>query len=109
MKGKNIMSMKKIKKGKFKFKPLSPFKTYEEEANFWDTHDTTELIDKSTLRFKGKTLVADVDPEKVKMAASMTIRLQTRLQRKLESVASQMGLSVSSLARMWLIEKLRTV
>lgn len=25
-------------------KPIKPFKTLEEEAKFWDTHDTSELF-----------------------------------------------------------------
>lgn len=89
---------------------MLPFKTYEEEANFWDTHNITELWDPKTVRrTKSGGLIADVDPERVKKAASMTIRLQNGIQRKLESVASRMGLSVSSLARMWLMEKLQTI
>lgn len=109
-KGKIIIIMKKIKRTNFGFKPVSPFKTYEEEANFWDTHDLTELWDPKSIKFtKGGTLIANVDPKKVKMAASLTIRLQPVTQRNLEAVASQKGLNVSSLARMWLTERLATV
>lgn len=89
---------------------MKPFKTYEEEANFWDTHNLTELWDPKSISVgKNGTLIAAIDPIKVKKAASLTIRLQTNLQRDLEAVASQKGLNVSTLARMWLTERLATV
>lgn len=89
---------------------MAPFKTYEEEANFWDTHDLTELWDeKSVKRTKSGGIIANIDPKKVRKAASMTIRLQKDTQRKLEAIASQKGLNVSSLARMWLTERLASI
>ena len=27
-----------------KIKPIKPFKNLEDEANFWDTHDTSEIF-----------------------------------------------------------------
>jgi len=30
-----------------KIKPIKPFKTLEKEAEFWDTHDTSEIFKNS--------------------------------------------------------------
>ncbi len=94
---------------KFKFKPLAPFKNYEEEANFWDTHDVTDFWDPKTIVRTKNGLMAAIDPKKVKKVAMMSIRLQPSLQRRLEEVASSKGLNVSTLARMWLMEKAQAV
>ena len=103
-------NMKSLKVKNYKYKLMAPFKTYEEEANFWDTHDLTDLWDPKSIKIgKNGTLMAAIDPVKVKKAASLTIRLQTNVQRGLEAAASQKGLNVSTLARMWLTERLATV
>lgn len=98
--------MKKIKKTKFKFKPIPPFKSYEEEANFWDTHSVTDFIDPKTVVVSRKGFSAAIDPKKVKKEASMTIRLQREIQRKLEAIASERGMSVSTLARKFISDGL---
>jgi predicted phosphatase len=78
-------------------KPIPPFKTLDEEAEFWDTHDVSRFgripLDKLPLleREKEETLV---------------LRLQKSLKVKLTRVARSKGLDVSSLTRMWLAEKL---
>jgi len=78
-------------------KPIHPFKTLDEEADFWDTHDVSEFgkipLNKLPLieREKEKTLI---------------VRLQTSLKTKLTRVARTKGLDVSTLTRMWLAEKL---
>lgn len=102
------MNSRKTRKTTFKFKPLPPFKSYEEEANFWDTHSVTDFWDPKTVEWNGKVLTAAIDPKKVKKEASMTIRLQRDWQRKLESVASRMGMSVSTLARKLILDGLRS-
>ena len=82
-------------------KPIKPFKTLEEEANFWDTHDVSDLFSNP------KTPVSKlsrIEPEK---QAVMTIRLQGSVKRRLENIAQQKGINPSTLSRMWLIEKVR--
>lgn len=107
-----FMNMKKTKNTKFKFKPMSPFKTYEEEAHFWDTHNVFDYMDKSTIKMTKNGLVADVDSKKIgrfKKDRSLTIRFSNNLLEKLENIANNLGLSVSTLVRMWTTEKLSTV
>lgn len=75
------------------------FKTIAEEAEFWDTHDITDFLDELT-------------PVKVKFnfgkpkEETITVRLQTSLKTKLAKVAEEMGINTSTLARMWIVEKI---
>ncbi len=101
------MTTKKRRTNNYKLKPLAPFKSIEEEANFYDTHDLTALLDPKTIARSKDWFTAAIDPKKVKKVATMSIRLQPGLQRRLEGVAFSKGLNVSTLARMWLMEKLQ--
>lgn len=85
-------------------KPVPEFKSLTEEAEFWDSHDLTEYFDFSKAKW-GKFVL-----EKPKTKDnSLTIRLQSDLKEKLDSLAQKLGLSASSLIRMWTIEKLSSV
>lgn len=92
---------------------MAPFKTYGEEANFWDTHNIFDYMDKSTIRVsKNGLLTADADSKKVakyKKDRSVTIRFPSNLLEKLETTASNLSVSVSTLIRMWTAEKLSSV
>ncbi len=84
-------------------RPLPKFKTDLEEAVFWDTHSLTDYFDFSkplNMRFE----LAGTEKEE-----TLTFRLQKNLKAQLEKIAKSLGLSVSSLIRMWTIEKLRTI
>lgn len=102
MKGENFM--KGIYKG-----PLYPtkasgkipaFKSYEEEANFWDTHSFTEFEDE----LEDVDIVFDLDKPREE---SLILRLQRSFKRALGKTARRKGLNISTLARMWLMEKLQ--
>lgn len=93
------MNSKKLKRKIFKKVP--EFKTDLEEAEFWDTHSLTDYYDFS----KGK-LGGFILDEDAKKDMSFTIRLLPDMGKRLKKVANDLGLSASSLARMWLIEKL---
>ena len=78
------------------------FKNYQEEAKFWDTHSITDFMDELKpikITFKLKSPKED----------SVVIRLQKPLKRRLEEVAANQGLSMSTMIRMWMIDKLRTI
>lgn len=77
------------------------FKSYAEEARFWDTHELTDYFDRS------KKVVLDFSAAKKKKDSVLTVRLQPELKMKLGAVAEEMGIQASTLARMWLVEKLR--
>ncbi|OGM27140.1 hypothetical protein A3D00_05510 [Candidatus Woesebacteria bacterium RIFCSPHIGHO2_02_FULL_38_9] len=85
---------------KVKAKKIPKFKSYEEEANFWDTHDVTNYFSDAkdvNLNFKLEKSKEDV----------LTVRLQPSLKLRLTRIADEMGTGASTLARMWLVEKLR--
>jgi len=81
-------------------KPIKPFKTLEEEAEFWDTHDTSEI-------FKNpKVSISDLLELKPKKDVVMTVRVQKVVKDKIEKMARMKGVNSTTLSRMWLIERL---
>lgn len=80
---------------------IPDFKTYEEEAHFWDTHDITDFEDET----EDVEIVFELDKPRSEM---LVLRLQKNIKDKLERIARSHGLNVSTLARMWLMEKLQT-
>lgn len=84
--------------------PITPhgripaFASVEEEAAFWDTHDVTDYLDES-------------QPARVTVSQELAERLTVRLDRadreELVRRAAAKGLGPSTLARMWLKERLR--
>lgn len=82
-----------------KVKKIPKFKTIAEEARFWDTHDVTDYL--SEMR---ETKVS-FDPLAPKEEI-LTIRVQSALKRRLEKIARSYGLNLSTLLRIWFIDKL---
>jgi len=74
------------------------FASYEEEADFWDTHDTTDYED-------------EFRPVRVRFAKhlsqTLNIRLDTDTLHALRAEANQKGVGPTTLARMWIIEHLK--
>jgi len=89
-------------KKSYRPKPIPPFKTLEEEANFWDTHDLS-LIFKNP-----KTSLSKLPLLEKEKTDTLVVRLQKKLKDRLERVARSKGLNISTLARMWLVEKLQS-
>lgn len=86
-------------KKKFKWPDFDKM-SYKEEANWWDKHDFTEFWDE----------LADVDivvDLKKPKEEALVVRLQKDFKERLKKIAYQKGLNVSTLARMWLLERLR--
>ena len=77
---------------------IPEFKSREEEAEFWDTHDTTDFEDE----FK---------PVKVRFAKKLSeglhIRLDAASSVELRSIAQEKGIGPTTLARMWILEHLK--
>ena len=77
---------------------IPAFKSKEEEARFWDTHDFTDY----TGEFK---------PVRVRFAKNLsrgiTIRLDPETLAILRSQALQKGVGPTTLVRMWILERLR--
>ena len=81
---------------------IPAFKSYEEEANFWDTHSFTDFEDE----FEDVEIIFDLDRPKEE---TLIVRLQKNLKEKLENLAKRKGVSLSTLARILLTERLQSV
>jgi predicted DNA binding CopG/RHH family protein len=79
---------------------IPEFASIEEEAEFWDKHDTTDFED----QFK---------PIKVRFAKNLTegitIRFDPETLTKLREQAKKRGIGPTTLARMWILEHLQRV
>lgn len=77
---------------------IPAFKTYEEEANFWDTHSVTDFENQT----KDVEIIFELDKPRDE---SLVLRVQKPFKNQLKKIARNKGLDVSTLARMWLMEK----
>ncbi len=75
--------------------------TYDEESKWWDTHDLGDYWD----QMKDVEIVFELDKPRDE---TIILRVQKNLKETLEKVARSKGLNISTLARMWLMEKLQT-
>lgn len=85
-----------VKKGTMK--PIKPFKSFEEEATFWDKHDALDVL--------GKDIKVGV--HRALKDNTLTIRFESDDIQKLRGKASYLGIGPTTLARMWIREKLQT-
>ena len=88
-----------MKKKKFKFPDFDKM-TYKEEAYWWDAHSFADFWDE----------LEDVDivfELKKPRDETLIVRIQKEFKDRLERAARSKGLNISTLARMWLMEKLR--
>lgn len=79
---------------------LPKFASEQEEAEFWDTHDSTEFLEETEsveMRF--------VDRRPVKQ--QITIRLEPSAIVEIKKVASGKGIGYQTLIRMWVMEQLQ--
>jgi hypothetical protein len=77
---------------------IPAFNNIEEEAAFWDTHDFTDFADES--RPVHMTVGQD-------LAERLTLRLDQSDRQELAKRARAKGVGPSTLARIWLKERLR--
>lgn len=82
---------------------LPKFKSYKDEVKFWDAHDATDYFDRKD------AVILDFSKTQKKKESLLTVRLQPQLKIRLNSVAQDMGTQPSTLARMWLMEKLKSL
>jgi hypothetical protein len=78
---------------------IPAFQNIEEEAAFWDTHEVTQFVG------------AELRPVEVAVGSELAERLTLRLDKsdreQLAKQAKRLGVGPSTLARMWLKERLR--
>ena len=89
-----MVKIKIVKKGAIK--PIPPFKTLEEEADFWDTHSAVDEINEGTT----------VGFHRANKTHTITIRFEPKKLQTLREKADRMGVGPTTLARMWIMEKL---
>ncbi|HEU0022070.1 MAG TPA: CopG family antitoxin [Dehalococcoidia bacterium] len=77
---------------------IPEFANYQEEAEFWDTHDTADFEDE----FK---------PVRVRVAKNLsegiTIRLDPKTLQTLRTLAREKGIGPTVMIRMWIMERLK--
>jgi hypothetical protein len=77
---------------------IPEFRSVEEEAEFWDTHDLADYW-------------KEFKPIRVRVAKRLseplTIRLDPETLAELRSRAKQKGIGPTTLARMWVLERLQ--
>jgi hypothetical protein len=77
---------------------IPAFSNIEEEAEFWDTHDVTELMDQ----------LEPVNVQWVRKSGSpLSVRLDSRDRAELTMIANERGVGPSTLVRMWIKERLK--
>lgn len=80
-------------------KKLPEFATEQEEAEFWDTHDSTEFLDETepvAVEFE------DARPPK----KQISLRIDPLAINRLKAIAAQKGVGYQTLIRMWVMERL---
>jgi predicted glycoside hydrolase/deacetylase ChbG (UPF0249 family) len=77
---------------------IPAFANYEEEAAFWDTHDFGD--------FWEETEPVEIVFSK-QLSTNFTVRLSPATLKLLRKHAERKGIAPSTLARMWLVERLR--
>jgi len=88
-------------------KKIPEFKSEEEEALFWDEHDTTEFIEEF------EPAEVEIAPElkdkilsKRELKKAVTLRLEPSQIEAIKKIAAKKGLPYQTLIRMWLTEKI---
>ncbi len=91
-----VASAKSKKKSTYKTKPasISKARTLKEQAEFWDTHDTTD--------YPGEWVEFEVDIE----ARHHYVAVDPDILSGVRQVAHARGLSTESLVNLWLQERL---
>jgi hypothetical protein len=92
----------------FRFKPIPPFTSYEEEAAFWDTHSVADDWD------KGKMVKVVYEPEakkakkpkQLKPDTAIHVKISAQMKHLLEQKAKAQASTISALLRLWVSQKL---
>ena len=83
-----------------KFKPIPKFKNIQQEAQFWDAHDTTDYIDWSKAE---ETIFSNLKPS----TESISIRLPSSLLANIKNIANKKDVPYQSLMKIFLSERIK--
>ncbi|NKQ35101.1 MAG: hypothetical protein HF973_05730 [Chloroflexi bacterium] len=78
---------------------IPQFKTEQEEADFWDSHDSTEFMDETEAV---NVTFVDVRPA----MKQISLRLDPSVIDQLKSLAVSKGIGYQTMIRMWVMERL---
>ena len=87
------------KKITLKGKKIPRFKSYEEEADFWDTHSPLDYGSWKEVKLEFAKPLVHI----------LGVRLDAKTIDKLSELGSGMGIGPSTLVRMWVMEKLKSL
>ena len=77
---------------------IPAFSSYEEEANFWDTHSISDFTE-------------DTEAVQVRATRGLSVNVQVRFDpetdHELEAIARERGMKKATLIRIWVLERLR--
>lgn len=79
---------------------IPTFNSPEEEAEFWDTHDTADFEDefeRTEVRFAKN------------LSQGITVRFTAESLETLRATAQRKGIGPTTLARMWILERLEAI
>jgi len=89
-------------------KKIPDFKTEEEEARFWDEHDSTKFIEEF------EPVEVEVSPEleekiisRRELKKPITLRLEPKQIDMVKKIAVMKGLPYQTLIRMWIKERIK--
>ena len=86
--------------GRQKQKRIPALASREEEAKFWDAHDTADFED-------------EFEPVNVRFAKNLsqgiTVRFTPETLETLRATAKRKGIGPATLARMWILERLEAI
>jgi predicted DNA binding CopG/RHH family protein len=80
------------------FKKIPEFKSVEQEAEFWDTHDSAEFIDWSKAE---RAVFPNLKPT----TESISIRLPSPLLARIKELANEKDVPYQSLMKVYLSER----
>lgn len=89
-------------------KKVPEFRTEEEEARFWDEHDSTEFIE--DLEQVEIELAPELEEEilsKRELKKPITLRLEPSQIDAVKKIAVKKGLPYQTLIRLWISERIR--
>lgn len=84
-----------------KLKPIPKFKSEDEEAEFWSTHDSTDYFDIS------RAIINPSLPNLKLSTKTVTIRVPESLLASLKMIANKKDVPYQSLVKMFLDEKVK--
>jgi len=90
-------------------KKVPEFRTEEEEARFWDEHDSTEFIeDFEPVEIELSPELEDEILSKRELKKPITLRLEPSQIDAVKRIAVKKGLPYQTLIRLWITERIRT-